>query len=144
MFASALIIGFSVILLVYWFRYSCILLLRDRAQSAASPVAVPDPRFSFGEVQRRLSGEEDLDPLHRSLRRDYEVLIYLIEHASGLGLESIEDRLLVVDYKLMQWRYRLMKSLFPSQARRALSEMASVLDILVRRMSEHAGLSSEA
>jgi hypothetical protein len=86
----------------------------------------------------------DLDPLQRSLRRDYEMLIYLIEHASGLGLESIEDRLLVVDYKLMQWQYSLTKSLFPSQARRSLSEMASVLDVLVRRMGEQAGLSSQA
>jgi hypothetical protein len=141
MFASSLIIGFSLILLVYWFRYSCLLLLRDRAESAA---AVPDPRFSFVEVQRRLTGEGDLDPLQRSLRRDYEMLIYLIEHASGLGLESIEDRLLVVDYKLMRWQYGLTKSLFPAQARRALSEMASVLDVLVRRMSEQAGLSFQA
>jgi hypothetical protein len=144
MFASVLIIGFSLVLLIYWFRYSCALLLRDRAQSAASPATVTDPRFGFGEVQRRLGGEEDLDPLQRSLRRDYEMLIYLIEHASGLGLESIEDRLLVVDYKFMQWQYSLTKSLFPSQARRALSEMASVLDVLVRRMSEQAGLSSQA
>jgi hypothetical protein len=106
--------------------------------------AVPDPRFSFGEVQRRLTGDADLDPLQRSLRRDYEMLIYLVEHASGLGLESIEDRLLVVDYKLMRWQYSLTKSLFPSQARRALCEMASVLDVLVRRMSEQAGLSSQA
>src|SRR5271157_5484344 len=122
MFASLLIIGFSLILLVYWFRYSCVLLLRNSAELAAAP----DPRFSFVEVQQRLSGVEDLDPLQRSLRRDYDVLIYLIKHASGLGLESIKDRLLVVDYKLMQWQYRVTKSLFPSQARRALSEMASV------------------
>jgi hypothetical protein len=59
-------------------------------------------------------------------------------------MESIEDRLLMIDYKLMQWLYRLTKSLFPSQARGALSEMASVLDVLVRRMSEQAGLSSQA
>jgi hypothetical protein len=139
MLESALIIGFSLILLVYWFRYSCILLLKDRAAATGA-----DPRFSFGEVQRRLSGEEDLDPLQRSLRRDYEVLIYLIEHGSGLGLESIEDRLLVIDYKLMQWQYHLTRILFPSQARRSLSEMASVLSVLVQRMSEQAGLSSQA
>jgi hypothetical protein len=143
MFASALIIGFSLILLVYWFRYSCILLLRNRAELPATTATPPDPRFSFGEVQRRLDGVEDLDPLQQSLRRDYEVLIYLVEHASGLGLESLEDRLLVVDYKLMQWQYRLTKSLFPGQARRSLAEMASVLDILVRRMSEQAGLISQ-
>src|ERR1035438_2764666 len=139
MLESALIIGFSLILLVYWFPYSCLLLLTERAAATGA-----DPRFSFGEVQRRLSGEEDLDPLQRSLRRDYEVLIYLIEHGSGLGLESIEDRLLVIDYKLMQWQYHLTRILFPSQARRSLSEMASVLSVLVQRMSEQAGLSSQA
>jgi hypothetical protein len=142
MFASALIIGFSLVLLVYWFRYSCALLLRDRAELATAAVA--DPRFSFEEVRRRLSGDVDLDPLQQSLRRDYEMLIYLIEHASGLGLESVEDRLLVVDYKLMQWRYRLTRTLFPSQARRALAEMASVLGVLAGRMGEQAGLSSQA
>ena len=141
MFASALIIGFSLVLLVYWFRYSCALLLRTRSESAA---AVPDPRFNFGEVQQRLSGAGDLDPLQQSLRRDYEVLIYLVEHASGLGLESIEDRLLVVDYKLMQLQYRLTKTLLPTQARRALSEMASVLNVLVGRVNEQAGFSSLA
>jgi hypothetical protein len=144
MFASGLIIAFSFILLLYWFRYSCVLLLSDRGQSAASSGTLFDPRFGIAEVQRRLNGKENLDPLQRSLRRDYEMLIYLIEHASGLGLESIEDRLLVLDYKLMQWQYGLTKSLFPSQARRALSEMASVLVVLARRMSEHAGLSSHA
>ena len=116
MFASALIIGFSLVLLVYWFRYSCALLLRSRSELA---VIAPDPRFNFGEVQQRLSAASDLDPLQQSLRRDYEVLIYLVEHASGLGLESIEDRLLVCDYKLMQLQYRLTRTLLPAQARRS-------------------------
>jgi hypothetical protein len=141
MFASALIIGFSLVLLVYWFRYSCALLLRSRSESAAT---VSDPRFNFGQVQQRLTAAGDLDPLQQSLRRDYEVLIYLVEHASGLGLESIEDRLLVFDYKLMQLQYRLTKTLLPTQARRSLAEMASVLNVLVGRMNEQAELSSQA
>ncbi|HUP03279.1 MAG TPA: hypothetical protein VMU19_04785 [Bryobacteraceae bacterium] len=139
MLASALIIGFSLVLLVYWFRYSCALLLR-----AGTGLTAEDSRFSFGEVQRRLQQQSELDPLRQSLQRDYEVLIYLIEHASGLELESIESRLLVADYKLMQWQYSLTKRLFPSQARRALSEMASVLGALVGRIDEQVSLSSQA
>jgi hypothetical protein len=140
MFASVLIIGFSIVLLVYWFRYSCVLLLRNAAESRG---AVADSRFSFGEVQRGLENGADLDPLHRSLNRDYQVLKYLVEHASGLELATVEDRLLVADYKLMQWGYRLTRTFFPGQARQALSEMASILEILIRRMSEQAGLHSE-
>jgi len=141
MLASVLIISFSAVLLAYWFRYSCALLLRNAAESHGADA---DWRFSFAEVQRRLGSGEDLDPLHRSLSRDYQVLTYLVEHASGLELATIEDRLLVADYKLMQWGYRLTKTFFPSHARQALSEMASILEILIRRMGEQAGVRSEA
>ncbi len=138
MLASALIIVISVVLLVYWFRYSCLLLLRDRSSDTVAAPAQAG-RFSFGTVRERLDLAVDLDPLHQSLRRDYELMMYLVKHASGMELASIEDRLLIWDYKLMQWRYRLSRTLFPGQARRALSEMASVLDVLVGRMGRQAG-----
>ena len=144
MIASILIIGFSVLLLVYWFRYSCILLLRSHAERAASAFAVPDTRFCFAEVQARLRTAEVLDPLHLSLQRDYEILIYLLQHAAGLSMESFEDRLLVLDYKVMQWCYRLTRIAAPQQARRALNEMASVLIVLAQNMGEQAHIPTEA
>ena len=144
MIASCLIIGFSVLLLVYWFRYSCILLLRDQAERMASASAVPDTRFCFAEVQARLRTAEVLDPLHLSLQRDYEILIYLLQHAAGLSLESFEDRLLVLDYKVMQWCYRITRIAAPQQARRALNEMASVLIVLAQNMGEQARVHTEA
>jgi hypothetical protein len=143
MIASLLIIGFSLLLLLYWFRYSCILLLRSHAERTASASAVPDVRFCFAEVQAQLRTAEVLDPLHLSLQRDYEILIYLLQHAAGLSLESFEDRLLVLDYKLMQWWYRLTRIAAPQQARRALYEMASILNVLARKMGEQAGVQTE-
>ena len=144
MVASFLIIGFSLLLLVYWFRYSCILLLRAHAKRAASVSAVPDTRFCFAEVQARLRTAEVLDPLHLSLQRDYEILIYLLQHGAGLSLESLEDRLLVLDYKVMQWWYRLTRVAAPRQARQALYEMASILNVLAQKMGEQAGVQTEA
>ena len=144
MIASILIIGFSVLLLGYWFRYSCILLLRSHAERTASASAVPDTRFCFAEVQARLRTAEALDPLHLSLQRDYEVLIYLLQHAAGLSMESFEDHLLVLDYKVMQWWYRLTRVAAPQQARQALYEMASILNVLAQKMGEHAGVQTEA
>jgi hypothetical protein len=61
-----------------------------------------------------------------------------VEHASGLGLESFEDRLLVLDYRIMQLWYGIMRALFPARARQTLSEMASILAILTDRMSSQA------
>ena len=144
MVASLLIIGFSVLLLAYWFRYSCVLLLRSYEGRTTLASAQPDIRFCFAEVQARLLTAEALDPLHLSLQRDREILIYLLQHASGLSLESMEDRLLVLDYKVMQMWYLLTRIAAPQQARHALFEMASILNVLAQKMGEQAGVQTEA
>ncbi len=141
MLTSLLIILLSLGLLVYWFRYSCLLLLRTRTSEA---VAATDGRFHFPVVQEQLKSGSDLDPLQRSLRRDYEVFIYLVEHASGLSLQSFEDRLLVLDYRILQSWYRLTRRILPRQARRTVSEMADVMSVLVARISQRAGAYIEA
>jgi hypothetical protein len=145
MLASFLIIGFSLILLVYWFRYSCILLLRNISeQTPVSTPGISDGRFSFAAVQRQLNSGADLPDLQRSLDRDYQVIRYLLEHGAGLELQSIEDRLLVLDYRVMRLYYRMTKTAVPDQARNALSEMAAVLGVLVQKIGAQAGLQHEA
>ncbi len=139
MIASVLIILFSVSLLIYWFRYSCILLLRSQAEVAESEYVLRDDRFGIGDLRARLQTDAQLDPLHASLQRDYEVLTYLVQHAAGLELSSFEDRLLVLDYRVMQWWYRLTKSVAPDQAREALKEMATVMGVLVGKLGQRAG-----
>ena len=136
MLASVLISAVSLVLLGYWFRYSCLLLLRARA---AQPPQPPGSRFSFLDVQARLHTEPNLDPLRRSLERDYRVVTYLLEHTSSLGAQSLEDRLLMLDYRVMQGWYCVTRSVAPEQARRALSEMAEVLVCLAQKMGAQAG-----
>jgi len=143
MLASILIIALSLGMLVYWFRYSCMLLLRNHSELVIPPQAMEDHRFHVGQVQQRLQTAEPLDPLHASLQRDYQVLTYLLEHAAGLELQAFEDRLLVVDYRVMQWWYRLTKTAAPDQARLALREMAEVLAILVGKIDQRAALRTE-
>jgi hypothetical protein len=140
MVASILIIVFSLGLLLYWFRYSCLLLLRDSTVEADGL----DQRFGFWQVQREVQSGGNLDELHRALEQDYHLLTYLIEHAAGLSLPALEDRLLVVDYKVMQWYYRITRIAAPAQARRALAEMAAVVGLLVQHMSEQAGVQTQA
>lgn len=140
MVASVLIIGFSLALLVYWFRYSCLLLLRGRAGQADTF----DQRFGFSRVQSELQAGGDLEILHRALEQDYHLVTYLIEHAAGLSLPVLEDRLLVFDYKLMQLCYRVAKIAAPVQARRALGEMAAVVGVLVQHISEQASVQAQA
>jgi hypothetical protein len=144
MITSLLIIAFSVILLVYWFRYCCILLIRTHAEQQMAVAPAYEAQFSFNHVRERLRTESELDALRRSLDRDYALFAYLLEHAAGLGATSLEDRLLVIDYKVMQGWYRLTRIAAPEQARRALAEMATVLGLLVGKMGERAAAQSQA
>ena len=138
MIASVLIIAVSIVLLVYWFRYTCILLLRN------SEAQQPDFRFSFGAVKEHLTAEAQLEPLHSSLQRDYQLITYLLQNASGLEMDSIEERMLLWDYKMMRCWYRFTRTAAPGQARQALSEMAAVLAVLGGKLGQRAGIQSEA
>jgi len=143
MFASAFIITISLALLIYWFRYSCMLLLRNHAERNAVLWA-EGQRFNFGEVQQQLDTALALDKLHSSLDRDYRIISYLLQHAAKLELESFEERLLVFDYRMMQMWYRATRTAAPEQAREALREMASILGVLAANIGERAGLQTEA
>ena len=139
MIASVLIIAFSLVLFVYWFRYSCLLLLRNRSEESAAAAS----RFNLGSVQQGLNSGMEMDPLAQCLERDYRLVTYLLDHAANLELEQLEYRLLVLDYRMMQGWYRLTKSAAPRQARRALGEMADVLNLLVVRIGQQAGVQNE-
>ena len=116
-----------MVLLCYWFRYSCLLLLRSQVQR---PDEVPV--------------EGDLDPVRRAVERDYRLFTYLCRHGAGLAEQSLEERILILDYKLMRVWYRLTRTLAPVQARNALSEMAAVVAFLGQRIGEQAGVQAEA
>jgi len=134
MIASILILAFSAVLLVYWFRYSCVLLLRNAAQRAEQPLT--DERFSIGFVLERVRTEKHLDTLERALNRDYHMLTYLLKHAADLELASIENRILILDYRLMRVWYRITRTIAPEQSRKALVEMASVLGAVARQAGQ--------
>ena len=142
MIAGILIIAFSFLLFVYWFRYSCLLLLQNAAERNST--TGNDERFNVSRVLEQLKTGSDLAGLERALERDYHVLTYLIEHAADLQLASIENRLLLLDYKLMRVWSHLTRTAAPEQSRRALSEMASILGVLVRQMGEQTGMQVEA
>jgi hypothetical protein len=135
MIASILIIAFSVVLLGYWFRYSCVLLLRNAA-SRMDTSRQPDERYSIGFVLDHVRTATQLEPLENALSRDYQMLTYLIQNAADLELASIENRLLILDYKLMRLWYRVTRTIAPAQSRKALSEMASVLGVVAGQMGD--------
>jgi len=144
MFASVLIIVLCSALLGYWFRYSCILLLQNSLEQVSDVSAAMQGTFSSAEIQNGLASGAALDSLHKLLSRDYQVLTYLVHHSSKVKLESFEERLLVLDYKVMQFWYGVTKTAAPERARQALREMANVVTVLSGRIGQRAGVALEA
>jgi hypothetical protein len=126
MIVSVLIALVSLVLAIYWFRYTCILLLRSRGEQ---PTVAP---------------EDDIEAVRHSLIRDYRMLTYLWEHAAGLGEQSVEERILRVDFQIMRIWYYLTRTALPAQARSAITEMSAVVNFLGQKLGQQAGLEPEA
>ncbi len=137
MLTSILILAFSLILFIYWFRYTCLLMLHSNAGARESDRTVASGDVNFPSLQTRLDAANPvpLDSLCRSLEHDYRVLCYLLDHAAGLGLPSMERFLLSCDYHIMQVWYRLTRNSSARSARYALNEMSAILTYLSNRMT---------
>jgi hypothetical protein len=143
MVETVLIIAFSCLLLLYWCRYTILLLLSEDQIEEGAVIS----QLSLSETRAALRmGPADLplDSLHRSLENDYRVLRYLQTHAAGMGLRPLEKALLALDYHAMQLWYRLTRSTSATQAHAALQEMAAILTCVASKMGERAGQPSEA
>jgi len=142
--AGALVIGFCLSLLIWWFRYSCRLILNAQpAQDYTQEVAARN-ELQFLTVQHDL-GEKDagarLDVLQQKLERDYHLLNYLVHHSPALKAESemIERRIMTLDFKLMKAYLAIASRLSRSAARRGLQEMIQVVRYFANTLGERDG-----
>jgi hypothetical protein len=132
MVETILILGFSLALFVYWFRYTVLLLLSEEQVEEHSTVINQLSVLETREALRQAQQDLPLDRLHRALDNDYRMLRYLLDHAAGMGLRPLEHYLLILDYRIMKAWYRLTPN------RRALDEMAGVLSYIAYKMGERA------
>ena len=148
MLSISLIVIFSLVLFVYWFRYSCLLILQTRTKDAYAGQPAGAKGLSFATVQERLKNDaesaEALDQLQQALRNDYRILSFLLRYSSDMGIDPIEQRMLMLDYRIMQVWYRVTRRAAPPQARRALEEMSDILGYFAQSLGRHAGQHSEA
>jgi hypothetical protein len=138
--ATVIIMVSSVLLLAYWFRYTCLLMLSARtSRDYAASVALAN-QLSFLEVQSMLQDSHDLDRLKELLDRDYKVLTYLLKNAAqpSNGGDAVETRMLEVDYRLMRAWYSVARRFSPSAALTAVDEMAQVVAHFANSMGERA------
>jgi len=142
MIVSIIIAAFSFALLLYWFGIA-----HPHAADSSpetSTTAAVDSQFSCRQVKELLRGDAQLDSLSARLSATTALATYLIEHAAGLDLNSIEDRLLVLDYRIMQWYFRVTRSAAPATCAPRACRDGGCGGVLAGRLDERAGLQSEA
>jgi hypothetical protein len=129
MLASLLISGISAVLLLYWFRYACLLLLRTHQDPALVARVAEANGLNLLAVQGQLRSPEggNWQTVERALDHDYEILAFLLEHASELGGSRLERLVLGIDFRMLQLWQRLLRPVAPETARQTLAEMAAVL-----------------
>jgi hypothetical protein len=145
---TAIIVAGSALLFVYWFRYTCLLILSAKtACDYAGGVAAAN-QLGFQEVQARLRDGSfvDLDPLHTALERDYSLITYLLKNAAPSGAEesSLETRMLEMYYRLMGALYRVSRPFSTEAARHALEQMSAVVEHFANAMGERAAFAGSA
>lgn len=145
MWVTILTLGVSVVLLLYWFRYTCLLLLSTRpARDYAGAVAQTNS-LHFIKVQEKLEGTHEsghLDALQKALDRDYKLITCLIRHGAEFQMagRQMERALLMTDYHVMRAVYSMSRRV--SRRRKALAEMVTILEHFADMMGEcasHAG-----
>ncbi len=141
MITSIVIVLISAALFLYWFRYTCLLILNaETATDYAQDIAAVNG-LSFRRVQALLTngGPADLDRLRQSLERDYNVVAYLMRHAGELqvGGDSLESLMLRADYHFMKLWFRI------SQSRTALQEMCRIVAYFANSTGERAACPSQ-
>jgi hypothetical protein len=141
MLASGLIIIASSVLFLYWFRYTCLLVLAEKDSAQYAFQVASNIQLSFPQVQealQTLGHSAALDRLRERLDQDYDLLTELLHHP---GSDSIQHRILRFDYQVMRACYQLTRtSGHPLQAKKALGEMSSILGYFAAQIGESAAL----
>jgi hypothetical protein len=147
-FTIALTLG-SALLLVYWFRYMCLMILSAKTTVDYAAEVATANQLGFVGVQSQLrhAAPVELDRLQAALERDYALLTYLLKNASHSETEeesSVEAHMLALNYRVMAVWSQMSRRFSVTASTRALEEMAMVVAHLANVMGERAAAASAA
>jgi hypothetical protein len=129
----------SSLLFVYWFRFTCVLILSAKTAQdfAASIASAHHLSFPTIQVQLREVAAGDLDGLKDMLDRDYALVLQLMSQMEA-GKSGIEERMLSVHYFLTGVWYRTSTRFSEKYGRQALEQMSQVVAHFANSVGEAA------
>lgn len=146
MITTALVLAASLGLFVFWFRYTCVLILNAKtSRDYAGEVALLNG-LTFVTVERSLlqiARAGDLDDMRLAMQRDYAVVCGLLQRA-GFDTGGVEDAMLRIDFRMMNTLYSISRQLSPRHAASAVREMSQIIGYFADSMGERATCASGA
>lgn len=132
MVTSVVIIILSLAMFVYWFRYSCILILESTWSEDQAQVIATENGLFFGSVEESLAEAESVQAMDRVrdlLDQDLERVLSLLSSCAAVQEtgHSLECRMLMLDYQLMKAWYAATRTVAGPKAQSALREMGLVV-----------------
>jgi len=128
---SLLLIGLSLVLFAYWFRYSCILILRTQTAEDFSREVCRANGLSFDLVKGQLEVDSnpDLAALYQSLERDYRIVNQLLDQVSLNSQDEnlLERKLLRANFCVTQVWFQVSHKMGLKASVSALEEMADTI-----------------
>jgi hypothetical protein len=142
MITSVVIIILSLAMFVYWFRYSCVLILESGWSEDQAQVVASQNELNFNSIDdllARAESEQSRDRVKGLLDRDLERVLLLMSKCPAVQEtgHSLECRMLMLDYRLMQVWYAVTRSIARPKAHHALREMASIIGYMAGEFGDH-------
>ncbi len=146
MWAEIVILLLGFLLVGYWFRRNTLAVLKSRAIGEPAHAVAGANRLNFLEIRQRLQAGGAggrFEALGHALAEDYRVLTFLLRHAGGADRPAgtLMDRMLMLDFRLMQAWFHITRRVSQRQALRALEEMSAILGQLAESMGRRLALS---
>lgn len=128
---SLTLIGLSLALFAYWFRYSCLLILRTQTAEDFSREVCRANGLSFDLVKGQIEAESNpnLVALYQSLDQDYRIVSKLLDRMAiqSPSDNALETKLLKANFRVTQVWFRVSHKLGLGSSVTALEEMAEMI-----------------
>lgn len=129
----------SSLLFVYWFRFTCVLILSAKtAQDYAASVASAH-HLSFPAIQARLAQTAvgEFDGVKDLLDHDYALVLQLMKQIEA-GQSGLEQHMLSIHYFLTGVWYKTIAHISERYGRQALEQMSQVVAHFANTVGEAA------
>ena len=148
MFVSIFIILISAMLFIYWFRYTCLLILSTRSSKDYAMEVAEANNLHFLENRELLqrAGPAALAEISGSLDREFKMITYLARHVGSYAMpgDEMERLVLMADFWIMKVCFVLTRRIHPAQARRALLEITAIIQHFANSTGERVAFSARS